>query len=310
MADDFRPGEEDRVLDTSNPVKERYGRRGRRIMTALVAVAAVLGFGVVLVYAYNKGKQDAGSGAAPIIQAQDGLTKTRPESPGGMNVPDRDKEIFNRLETRQPADKVERLLPPPEKPMDRPPPAEMPKMPEPSAGSAGTMAQGAPDTMPAPPPPPPTAATAAVPPPPPPPPVASPPAALSAAPSSAPSAASVPKAPAVEAPKKTAPAPAAKKPASVAAKSPAPKPAATGRWKIQLSSLRSEAAARKTWASAQSKNRDLLGKLSLSVQRVDLTGGKGTYYRVQAGPLASRAAAGSLCTRLKARKLSCIVVRP
>lgn len=301
MADDFRPGDEDRIADPSNPVKERYSRRGRRIMTALVAVAAVLGFGVVLVYAYNKGKQDGGTGTAPVIQAQEGLTKTRPESPGGMNVPDRDKEIFNRLETGQQADKVERLLPPPEKPMDRPPapPAAMPASPEPAGGGTNTMAKAAPDAMPAapssssmplnvPPPPPPAAIQVPAPPP--------------------EAKAPAPKAPVAKAPepKKVAPT----KPAKVAAKKPAAKPAVAGKWKIQLSSLRSDAAARKTWAGVQSKNKDLLGKLSLSVQRVALSGGKGTYYRVQAGPLASRSAAGALCTRLKARKLSCIVVRP
>ena len=106
MADDFRPDEDDRITQRDYPEPERYGRRGRRIMTALMAVAAVLGFGVVLVYAYNKGKQDGESNVPPVIQAQDGPTKIRPESPGGMKVPDRDKEVFSRLEIDKRTDRV------------------------------------------------------------------------------------------------------------------------------------------------------------------------------------------------------------
>ena len=108
---------------------------------------------------------------------------------------------------------------------------------------------------------------------------------------------------------------------------PAPKPAAkpapsatvairtpakdmSGSYRIQISSLRSEKAVRDGWARLSKRHSDLLGDLSLNIERKDLGGGKGTYYRMQAGPLASRSAANSLCTRLKQRKLGCIVVRP
>ena len=72
MAEDFRPGEEDRIATQDYAEPARPGRNGRRIMTGLVAIAAVLGFGVVLVYAYNKGRQD-GTGAPPVIQARSWL---------------------------------------------------------------------------------------------------------------------------------------------------------------------------------------------------------------------------------------------
>ena len=307
MADEFRPDDDDRILTRSNPVRERHGRRGRRVMTALIAVAAVLGFGVILLYAYNKGKQDAGSGAPPVIQAQEGMTKVRPETPGGMNVPDRDKEIFSRLETGDRPDNVERLLPPPDKPVARPQPA-VPEAPEPAAGagqkaeppgSAASSSSSSGQLPPMPSPPAPRAekpVTAKEPPsemkmpslPPPPPPVAAP-------------------APAPAAPVASKP----DKPATAAPASPEPTARADGgTWKVQLASLRTEAAARQSWTRVQRANRDVLGNLDLTVQKIDLSGGKGTYYRVQAGPLASQAAATALCADLKARKLSCLVVRP
>jgi len=49
--------------------------------------------------------------------------------------------------------------------------------------------------------------------------------------------------------------------------------------------------------------------LSLSVSRVDL-GAKGTYYRIQAGPIADEAKAAQDCAALKSRKIGCILVKP
>ncbi|MEK9645713.1 MAG: hypothetical protein VW547_09230, partial [Alphaproteobacteria bacterium] len=117
MADELRLTEEERILEHLERPPEHGGRRGRRLMTALIAIAAVLGFCIVLVYAYKMGQQDRSPAAPPIIKAQEGPEKVRPETPGGMNVPDRDKEIFSRLEWREQPDRVERLLPPPDKPM-------------------------------------------------------------------------------------------------------------------------------------------------------------------------------------------------
>jgi len=274
MADDFRPGEDDRITQRDCPEPERYGRRGRRIMTALVAVAAVLGFGVVLVYAYNKGKQDGESNVPPVIQAQDGPTKIRPESPGGMKVPDRDKEVFSRLEIDKRTDRVERLLPAPEKPMTPPAPSpavssEVTKM-APAAGPAtGTSATG---PMPS-------------------------KKAVSAA---------------VKAPKIPPPLPPVinkplTRPKPLASKTP--KLMKSGRFRVQISSLRSRVDVRKSWKSLQQRHSNLLGKLALNIEPVRLSGGRGTYYRMQAGALASRAQATALCGKLKQRKLSCIVVK-
>lgn len=296
MADDFRPDEGDRIVTQDPAEQERYGRRGRRIMTGLVAVAAVLGFGVVLVYAYNKGKQDGTSNAPPIIQAKEGPSKIRPENPGGMKVPNQDKEVFTRLETEKQTGKVERLLPAPEKPMSPPAPPvlkpeELAKM-EPSAGAKSVetaAAESKSDAMPAPP--------------------KAPPFNAAEAPKEVKQlAATPPKAPPVEAPakaKKLAPKPkaAAQKKTTVAKRSP------SGSYRVQMSSLRSQAAVQKSWVALRKRHSDLLGRLALSIEPVTLKGGKGTYYRMQAGPFTSRNRASALCASLKRRKQSCIVVK-
>lgn len=286
MADDFRPDVDDRIVPPEQVEPASYNRRGKRVMTGLVAVAAVLGFGVVLVYAYNKGKQDGPGNVPPVIQAQEGPSKIRPENPGGMNVPNRDKEVFNRLETDNKSSTVERLLPPPEKPMTppAPPPAAVPEV----------MAKMAPAGE--------TGGNVAVP--------------LKAATAPLPVPPKEMK-PMVAKPPKAPPAPpAAKKPATaakkVASKAPAstPKAAAkTGAYRVQMASLKSRAAVQKNWASLKRKHPDLLGKLQLNIQSVQLSRGRGTFYRMQAGPMTSRAQANSLCARLKSRKQGCIVVR-
>lgn len=61
-----------------------------------------------------------GSGQVPVVQADPGPIKVRPDKPGGMNVPNRDKLVYQRLDGGDNAPThVERLLPPPEKPLPR-----------------------------------------------------------------------------------------------------------------------------------------------------------------------------------------------
>ena len=279
MADDFRSVESDRIdfreaaMDLS-----RHSRRGRHIMTALVAIAAVLGFSVVILYAYNKGRQAAETKVPPLIQAQEGPVKVRPESPGGMEVPNRDKEVFTRLEAEKQPERVERLLPPPEKPMTSAATSAIaPKQGMKLELADGTTAAPKAPSLPRPPTPKLSKNDPKIPGPPP-----------------------APTAPAKK--------PVAKKPPAKTL-SAASKPSAGGRYRVQISSLPSEAAIRKSWASIKGKHKDLLGNLPLIVERTVLSAGRGTYYRMQVGPLSSKSQAATLCTRLKQRKLSCLVVR-
>jgi len=140
-------------------------------------------------------------------------------------------------------------------------------------------------------------------------PAAPPPAAITTPPTSAPAptAQPAPAPPPAVASASPAPVPALSKPPAAKAP-PAPTRLATA-YRLQLGALKSEEAAKIEWQKLQRQNSDVLGKLSLSVSRVEL-GAKGTYYRIQAGPIADAAQAAQDCAALKSRKIGCILVKP
>ncbi|MBF0166681.1 MAG: SPOR domain-containing protein [Alphaproteobacteria bacterium] len=241
------------------------------------------------------GSKSTGSEAeVPLVKADQRSYKSKPTTPGGMEVPDQDKMVYNRLSASEEANRqpVERLLPPPEIP-------QAPPMPSPLA--AAPVAPVVPVTpVPSAPPPiipdlpqvsqketpraqPPSMGAAAPPEPAPlePPPLAKPP----------------------------APAKPAAKSSDVTVKiADVPKASAGGAWLVQLVAITDEAATSREWGRIQKANSDLLGALSLDVQKADL-GAKGIFYRLRAGSLESKEAAQQLCSQLAARKQGCIVVR-
>lgn len=78
--------------------------------------------------------------------------------------------------------------------------------------------------------------------------------------------------------------------------------------RIQLGAYRAEADAAEGWNRLVVEAKGLLGGLTPQIVSVDLPG-RGRFYRLRAGPL-DRADAATLCTRLKARDLPCLPVRP
>ncbi len=260
----------DRMADyVDGPRGGGKSRWGRRILTGLVAVAALGGFAVVVVYSLDTAENNGDVAPAPVVKAQSGPTKVKPAEPGGMNIPDQDKQVFARLDPNAPRTTVERLLPPPKRVVGKPPPGPAPEL----ELSPGRIL--APPPMPKPPP-----VMEAMPPPP-----------------------SAPKL-AVE---KLALAPSPKIAAAAAAAAKVA-PAAGG-FRVQLVALRSEAAARTAWSGYLKKHADLFGMLKPTFARADIKG-KGTFFRLQAGPLADAGAARVLCEKVKKRKMGCLVVRP
>jgi cell division septation protein DedD len=266
----------------SSSIAYESGRRrsSRRRLVTLLAVLLVVGaFAGIVWNAYNQGQQSNGDGVVPLIQADNAPTKVRPDQPGGLDVPNQDKLIYDRLTPGQaPPNSVERLLPPPEAPVARPEPA--PAVPQATESLL-------PEATPTPAPRTPVQASNNLEPP-------------SIEPRQA-----APAAPAATPAQPAKPAPSTP---SVVASLPPSTAGAPGSFRVQLGAVRSQDAAHKEWARIQKANNDLLGKLGLAVSQANL-GDRGTFYRIQAGPVGDQAAASDLCTKLKARNVSCIIVK-
>ena len=94
--------------------------------------------------------------------------------------------------------------------------------------------------------------------------------------------------------------------AAVAADSERADGAAAERWRVQIASLTTRDDAQREWRSLQGRHRDLLAALGVNIARAELD--PGTFFRVQAGPIADRGAAAELCSALAARGQACLVV--
>ncbi|MDC0033007.1 SPOR domain-containing protein [Alphaproteobacteria bacterium] len=289
MADQINVNAEDRAVE---PQKATEPRWGQRLLTLLIVAAAIGGFSAVVVYSYEKGLSMKTDTAAPIISAQKGPTKMRPQEPGGMSVPNRDKKIYSRLNIAEKSGKIERLLPPPETVVSKPPAlstgtsasnrvAIETQIPEKIAKNSTAIKPTADKPKVFVPPAPPAMRDAQK---------------LTAG-----------KQQLVKAPRTIAKP--AKKLREVATLS-ASAAKQTGRaFRVQLASLRSQKAAENAWVSYIKHHAILFGHLESKIVRVKLKG-KGTYYRLQAGPFRNASAARSLCFQAKKRKIGCILVSP
>ncbi len=273
-------------------------RGGWRSGTAILAALAV--FVGVLWYAYDWGMAQLQTVRLPVILAHTVPIKSRPESPGGIEVPNQDVAVLNDVVPDPEKPQAERLLPPPEAP--QPPQAEAPQVApvtkvEELLGPPLQTAAG-----------PPPAVSPAVP-------QVVPQVAATSQPEAAPEPVlPEPKAETLLAPEPPAASPKAPAVApSVATREPAPQVAAlpdakTGGFVVQLAALRAKDAARPAWARLQKSHPALLGDRELTIQKVDL-GDRGIFYRVQTGFFTDRAGARGLCNALKARGQDCLVVK-
>ncbi len=74
---------------------------------------------------------------------------------------------------------------------------------------------------------------------------------------------------------------------------------------VHLASYRSRKAASRGWVQLRRAYKSLLGKMGSEISKVDLGPGKGIFYRLKAGPVASKAAAKKICGKLKRRRQYC-----
>ncbi|MFA7429830.1 MAG: SPOR domain-containing protein [Rhodospirillaceae bacterium] len=265
-----------------------------------VAVAGAAGF-----YLLPRESGTSGTVTPQLVPADGGPYKVRPADPGGMQVPNQDKLVFERSGAGGASD-VENLLPEPVVPSAPPAVAQMPRPlaatdmtpPPPPLDEPAERALDVPSVVEARPAAPIPAISAAQAP-------VAPTAATAVAP------APVVSAPAVVPPVVPAPVVPAPVKAEEPVKAPAPQPqqtaAAAGAYTVQFAALRDDASARKLWEDLKGKHPDLLGTLSPVIQKADL-GTKGVFYRVRATGLSSDAAARTLCDELAKRKVGCLFV--
>lgn len=301
-------------VDEQSRARLRAMSRRRPLLPVLLVVAAIGAFVAIVWWAYQTANRPPETLAeVPVVEAEPGEPKVRPESEGGMNVPNQDKLIYEQLSQGEGEPAVERLLPPPEEPLDppAPPPPAVPEVdtsaltPPPPPQEVTPSPEGAEGetAMPAPAP-----AEAPA------------PESMAEAAAPAPAESAEPTAPALEATAQEEGGEEVAPPAEAAARAPetepeaAPAPtaqatAAGAGFRIQLAAVKSEADARAAWDRLQKAHAELLGGLQPTIQRADL-GEQGIFYRVQGGPLPSREAAAALCERLKAKSQACLVVKP
>ena len=269
-------------------------RRGLRLFLLVLLLA---GAGGGAWHYLGGGLAVDGQSRIPLIRAQKSPVKVRPESPGGMQVPDQDKVVYERMQGRAEPPRPERLLPPPEAPL--PPPSARTRPAE-----AGQAASAQRTETPAPVPPS-TPGTKA--------PDAEEPAVAQPEPAPPPA---VPTTNEVLAAKPPPPPPAAPQPEMtpktplMPESAPPAKEAAAGGYKVQLAAVRAPGRAKEEWERLREKHPDLLGALELSVIKVDLGSPRGVFYRVRAGPIDGADAARALCAKLARRKVGCLVVPP
>jgi SPOR domain len=95
------------------------GRRRQLLVVGSVIVVALFGSLLYYVYSQNQiGRSDGGS-TIPLITAPEGPTKIEPEDRGGLDVPDQDRLIFDRV-TGQDSQIGEDFQGSPEQPLERP----------------------------------------------------------------------------------------------------------------------------------------------------------------------------------------------
>jgi cell division septation protein DedD len=270
-------------------------KRGRLWLSLSYLVLVGLAIGGSWYYFTGKPVNDDGS-YVPIIRANLDPVKVRPAKPGGMEVPNQDKLVYERLQGGRAKPRVERLLPPAEKPLPPPvlnietaagtpepgPKSKPGKQAAAKAGGEGKASSPA---------------------------SAKPKLSVATAPSKP--LAKTPTTKDVLAARKP-PLPENMGPAAATTKGAADRgrPGDGEAYRVQLAAVRSLDRVNGEWERLRGKNKDLLGTLSLTVSKTDLGPKKGIFYRLRVGPLVDEIKARDLCRKLAARKVGCLIVRP
>ena len=253
-----------------------------------IALAAVVGWFVL-------SPRYAAENAAdiPVVRRPQTAVKVQPAEPGGMEILNQDKSVYDIIEKKDTsAPVVENLLPPPEEPqLPTVSAAAEPNIPAPAPAVRQAEEIIKAEDIKIAPAPEPKAAPEETPKP--------EPATIAQA-----AAAPAEKAPAA-APQKTETKPAAPAAEAPAAKTEVKTVTVSGPWQVQLISSPNRKAVDTAWDGLVKKYPVLKGQ-PREIETADL-GAKGTFYRLKAGGFAERAGADRLCNDIKALGGTCIV---
>ena len=266
--------------------EERMEQRKKRpaiLIGVSIGVLIAAGVGCLTFGKYVSVYYGADSGDLPVIRADRSMDGMKPDTPGGMEVPNRDKLVYERLRQSNTELPVERLLPPAEKPVS---PAQEQ---EPDAIAALVTDLAAQET--------PAPATAVV-----------------YEEDGTPvevmfketAAATVTPEPEPIVAEKQIEKPAEKK----AEKTPLPEtkpvqPAVS--YAVQLVSARTEQAAESEWKRLSKKHKEIIASMPHAISKTVVT--NGTFYRLRVGRFDKRDDAKALCDQLKKKKQECFVVK-
>ena len=98
-------------------------RRPRLLPVWILLGAALVSGAAWAVTEYMGGGPPPDEAQVPLIAASAEPWKVRPDEPGGLEIPNRDALIYETLNTADPEEGPERILPPPEEPLSPPRPA-------------------------------------------------------------------------------------------------------------------------------------------------------------------------------------------
>ena len=266
--------------------REEEDERGPLLLIA--AVVALVMFGAVVWVAYSNGVSDGGANRIPRVAANEDPYRVRPEDPGGVDTPDTQYEVYDRLAGGEEASENVSPRPAPEQLIDGSRPAvsiETVDADQTDAETADVPAEASPDITPRPAPARPQDNTP-------------PPATQTAETQLEPAQAEPAQAePVAETP------PAATTPAVSAGVAGVD---VTGAWVVQIASFRTAADAEAAWLAFRTRYSDISTGLAPDVASAEIEG-RGTYHRLRIAAFTTRDAANAFCATLQSRGQDCLV---
>jgi cell division septation protein DedD len=113
--------ENDEFDDVELDEEEQYESGILRWLSVIFVVSAIGGFAALAWYAYKSSMEPVSDDEIPYVAAETEPFKEKPEDPGGLQFEHQDKSVYNQLASGNGAQQpmAERLLPPPEEPVER-----------------------------------------------------------------------------------------------------------------------------------------------------------------------------------------------